>query len=846
MGTPRQPETNAFPYLPRFSSKRPFLFVAAFFIAGILAGERVWHGGLPLTAAVVVVVILAALQAAVASTRFGIVVAAALVAWVGIVTVNCYRARVARRDSFTALVGPGEERRIEGIVLDEPQGERLEGGLGRRGYWRYRFLVRVTGVESDEREIQPANGKAVVSVAREGELGLDYGDRVLLWGNVTAPDPARNPGGFDYRAYLDHKGIRRVIRVGMPDEAERLGGGGSVVWKLVYAARDGMERALDTGRMREDNRAFLKAVLLGKRRGVGEALEDALVDTNTVHILAISGLHVAIIAVVIRRALRACFLPPWAASVLTLVVLAFYAAMTGFRAPVVRASVMMAVLLLGPIVRREAEPLNSLAFAAVVVLLVRPLELFSAGFQLSFIAVGSITMLAPRMIQWAAERLRLMAEPGVDVPGWRKTFNPLAFACVQLFAASVAVYIGVAPLTAYYFNRFAPLSFIPNVAVIGLMGLIVPLGLLSAVAGQVSSVISAGLNTMNNVLIGALSRVVVLTSNVRFLHLNVRSAPALVLAAYYALLMAVGFSARATRTMRVALAGALAVVGGAVLWSPVPPGPRGTEIVVLDVGKGESIFVRTPRGERILIDGGMVLGSDPGRWVIMPFLRSRGYNRLDTVVLTHYDADHYGGLAHVFGRIAVGRFVVRGGPESHRTRAVARIIGLVERRGIPVERLEAGDRLTRPGDTAITALAPRATLEETASENNASIVLSISEGPGALLAADIEAETERWLVETHAAELRASVLKVAHQGSRTSSTPAFLEAVGPELAIVTADRFKIHPHPAPEVVERYESRGTRVLRTDHHGAITVLLTDDGLRAWTMLRPEADPGAVGGR
>ena len=131
MGTPRQPETNAFPYFPRFSSKRPFLFVAAFFIAGILVGEFVWHGGLPLTAAIVVVVALAALQAAVASTRFGIVVAAAFVAWVGVVTVNCYRARVAQRDSFTALVGAGEECRIEGIVLDEPQGERAEGGLSR-------------------------------------------------------------------------------------------------------------------------------------------------------------------------------------------------------------------------------------------------------------------------------------------------------------------------------------------------------------------------------------------------------------------------------------------------------------------------------------------------------------------------------------------------------------------------------------------------------------------------------------------------------------------------------------------------------------------------------------------
>jgi competence protein ComEC len=829
-----------FDYLPRFSSRRPFVFVAAFFIAGILLGDAVWGGGLPIAAAAAVLAILVVLLGVVASGRLGRAVLAALIVWLGVVAVNLFRARVLREGSFSALVAPGQECRIEGVILDEPESKESEGLFGQPEAHVYRFHLRVTGVELEGRT-QPASGKAVVTVSRDGELGVGYGDRVALWGTVRAPEPARNPGGFDYRTYLERKGIRRLIRVGTRDEVERLGGGGSPVWRFVYGARDRFEHALERGRMSEEDRTFLKAVLLGKRRAVSEELEDALLNTNTLHILAISGLHVGIIALAVRRALRACFLPRWAASVITLVVVALYAAMTGGRPSVVRASVMMGVFLLAPVVRREADALNSLALAAVVILVVRPLDVYAAGFQLSFVAAGVIVLLAPRLIEWAAARWHLRPEPGVEVADWRVAVNGVALAGVQLLAVTISAYIAVAPLTAYYFNRFAPLSFIPNVAVVALMGIIVPLGLVAAVAGQVSSLVAAGLNTVNGVLIGALRHVVVLTSNVHLVHVNVRSAPLLVLCAYYAVLVAVGFAHGASRTIRVALAATLAAVGAVAIWSPAAPAPDATEITILDVGKGEAIFVRTRQGRRILIDGGMVVGGDPGRWSIMPFLRSRGYNRLDTVVLTHYDADHYGGLAHVVKRMAVGRLVVRGGPESRKADRADELMRIVERRGIPVERLGAGQRLTPPGDTPIVALAPEATLPDTVNENNASIVLRVGGGPGVLLAADIEAETEQRLVEARAGGLAAAVLKVPHQGSKRSSTPEFLDAVQPALAIITADRYKIHPHPAPEIVERYEARGVKVLRTDYHGAIVVLLTDGGFRAWTMLRaPEKAP------
>jgi len=820
--------------------------VAVFFIVGILLGDAIWHGRLAVWLAAVVVGALAAVLCVVASTRVGVAAVALLVVWVGVVVVNFYRARVSGGDSFSALVGDGQECLIEGVVLDEPEGKTTEGLFGGPSGRLYRFHLRVTGFSTGDETagpMRPARGRVVVTATREAELGIGYGDRIRFRGRVQVPEPARNPGGFDYRAYLERKGIQRIVRIGARDEIERLGGGGSVAWRVIYGVRGRLDRALDYGRVSEDSRAFLKGVLLGKRRAISEELEEALVYTNTVHVLAISGLHVAIVAFAVHWAFRFVFVPRWAASVLTVVVIALYAAMTGGRPSVVRASVMMGVIFLAPLVRRESDVLNSLALAAVLILVFRPLDVFSPGFQLSFVAAGAVVVLAPRLIEWAAERWHLRPELGVDVPQWRAGVNWLALRVVQLSAVCVAAYVAVAPLTAFHFNRFAPLSFIPNVAVVALMGFIVPLGMVAAVVGQVWPFVAGVLNGVNGALIGALSRVVVLTSNLRFIHLNVRSAPVLVLGAYYGVLVAVGFAHGASRTMRVALAAALAAVGGVALWSPVVGAPDCTEVVVLDVGKGESIFVRTREGRRILIDGGMVLGSDPGRWTIMPFLRSRGYNRLDAVVLTHYDADHYGGLTHVVEHIGVRRFVVRGGPESRKAGNAAELLRLVEERGIPVERLGAGDRLTPAGDTPIVALWPDAALPATTSENNASIVLRVDEGSGVLLTSDIERDSERRLVSGQAGRLAAGVLKVPHQGSKQSSTPEFLDAVGPRLAIITADRFHIHPHPAPETVAHYEARGIVVLRTDEHGAITVRLTPDAVLVWTMLPGASEPDAA---
>jgi competence protein ComEC len=835
---------DSLPHLPRASSRRPFLVASVLLILGIVLGHEVWCGRLSMLVAAVVTAVLGGALLAAGPKPYGMAAMCLLVVWLGVVVANGYEVRVDRADSLSRLVSEGERCELEGIVLDDPEAKETAGSPWEPPGRVYRFHMRVTSVDAESGR-QPAGGRVVVSVKRRGDLGLAYGDRVRLSGVVGEPDPVRNPGGFDYRRYLARRGIRRTVHVGRKDSVERLGSGGNVVWKLAYGLRHRLEASIERGALDEESRAFLTAVLLGKRRAVGEDLEEALLQTNTFHILAISGLHAAIVALALRGFLRRCFVPRSAAAVLTVLVLVVYAGMTGGRASVVRAGVMMSALMLGPLVQRESDGLNSLGFAAVVILLVKPLDVYDAGFQLSFAAAGAIILFVPRVRDWAAERWHLRPEPGVALPRWREWLNSVVLRSVELLALSIAAYLAVAPLTACYFHRFAPLSFIPNVGVVVLIGLIVPLGLVAALLGLASTSAALVAYAVTGVLVDVLDRLVMVTSSVRLIHINVRSAPLFVLGAYYAVLVAAGFAHRASRTTRAALAAALGVVGALAIWSPVVGRPAGAEVVMLDVGTGDSIFVRTRDGRRILVDGGLVRGGDPGRWAIMPFLRSRGYNRIDAIVLTHYDADHYGGLAYVLRHMPVGEFVVRGGPPGPRTAGAKELMRLVEESGVRVVRLEAGDALSWDGKERVVALAPASWLAETTPENNASIVLRIDDGGGVLLAGDIEAAAERSLVEQWPEQLASRVLKVPHHGSSSSSTPGFVDAVGPVVALIPADRWRPGLHPSAVVVDEYEERGVIVLRTDRHGAITVVAGDGPLRAWTMLANEASGAEASG-
>jgi competence protein ComEC len=267
---------------------------------------------------------------------------------------------------------------------------------------------------------------------------------------------------------------------------------------------------------------------------------------------------------------------------------------------------------------------------------------------------------------------------------------------------------------------------------------------------------------------------------------------------------------------------------GWALW----PRPRLT-VTFLDVGQGDAIVVRTAGGGVLLVDAGgrPPDGEDMGRRVVVPFLRSQGVNRIDGLLLTHGDEDHAGGALSVMERLDVRRILVPDAPQQGET--FDRVLAEAARRRIPVARLSRGLRLDWSDGAAAEVVNPAGTAAPTESENDASVVLRLRYGvTSLLLTGDAEAEAEARMAA--AGGIEADVLKLAHHGSKTSTTERFLEAVRPRAAIISCGKRNRFGHPHPDVTERLERRGVRVFRTDRDGAVTVESDGRELRIYTSL------------
>ena len=819
--------------------KRPLLLVATFLIPGIVLGHFVHLRALSLFHALpLFLLLLLAVVLLARHSTFSTPVSMLCVSWVGFLL----GAKTNLLPPNHVHFGMSEERLYElvGVVVEEPAPLR-SGSWARpspqQSTGRCRFTVeasRLRNTESARRLWQNATGKVQVYASGKEAGQLKYGDRVELAGTAFLPEQRRNPGGFDMQKYLAQEGIYVCLRA---DEISRVEPGhGNAVYTWVHSLKEKLRRSLSAGKVAPDTSPFLRAIILGERREVDEDFKEALRRTNTMHILAISGLHVGILAFSIYFVLsRLLLVPQTVSSLATIVAVAGYSLLTGMYPPVFRSFVMSTVLLLGPILKRRSDSLNSLAAAAVVILCIRPGDLFTAGFQLSFMVVLAILLLSERIFRGFASMLGLRPDPGFLTVGRlrRRIYRKLEYP-VRLLSVSLAAFVGSLPLILHYFHFVSFLSPLCNVGVVSLVGFIVPFGLLAGVLGLVSLPVAGAINAANGGLISALRGVVEFFST-RIGAVNVSPPPLAFLFVFWCGLCAVGFARTLRRVAVLAVALGLVTLGIFVGGEMARRHPGSIEVTFLDVGQGDCAFVEFPDGRRMLVDGGSVTKSEVGRYVIVPFLRWSGVNRLDALVVTHYDTDHVNALTDVLRDIRTRLVILRAGPPAPDTPEALDLLKLAETKKIALRTTQAGERLPLSTKTESLVLNPPREGDLSAfSENDLSVVLKLDYGGASvLLSGDIEAKVERRILR-EGVPVQSEVVKVPHHGSNSSSLEEFLGGVRPKVAVVSCGRENIYRHPSRNVLDRYEELGVRLFRTDRDGAIVVRVLPNRLAVTTEL------------
>ena len=626
------------------------------------------------------------------------------------------------------------------------------------------------------------------------------GDRVRFTGNVYHPSGRVNPYGFDFRMYLLQKHIPAGVSGAV--QAETVDHPGRGVWSLLYRLRQGL---LNRARLvfGEDS-ALPEALLLGDRSNLPEETRKDFAGAGVAHLLAVSGLHVGLIAALALIPLRR-WLNPKARLAVMSVFLLLYSALLGFPAPVVRASLLMLITLGRRILRRAPDPLTALCAAFFVILLLRPLDLFSASFQLSFCAVLGMVLFSPALekkLEWV--RPRLLRE------GWVSTFSATAGATLPVIQI---------------FHRLSLIGLVLNPFLCALFAVLLPLYAFVLFAGCVYLPAGVWLAAWINPVTRGLTRAVSWAGSLPFASVRVPALPwYCVLAAAVALALASRYCLGTRRRKALLAAGLLTVSIGA--WRLTLC--RDVQYIQLAVGQADAALILDGK-ETVLIDAGDYGGD------IASYLLATG-RQADKVILTHLHRDHCMGIEQLLEQaVFIGSvYLPEGAEEMQVDEACLGLINSLRERGVPILSLHAGDEIST-ARTRLTVTWPWAdTVLPDQDANRFSLgLLCDLDGVTLLSAADIPGEYEQYSARD------ADILKVSHHGSKTSTGDAFLETVSPRIALITSSPVS-HVLPHADTLSRLEACGAQIFDTAETGAVTITVRENEAVLTAYLNQKEQP------
>jgi len=731
--------------------------------------------------------------------------------------------------------------------------------------------------------------------AADPPADLRAGYRIEVLAKAKPPRNFLDPGAIDIRGVLARQGVDLLGSLRSGELLQVIDQPAPTISQRLARARGDLLARLDALFAEQPDRgAILRAMLLGDRSFVDTNVVEAFQKTAAYHVLVIAGLHVGALVVFLLWLGRRLRLHASMISVAIFLVLLAYVGIVQDRPPILRAALMAGLYLLARPLFRRVDLLNTIAIAAMILLLTKPSSIFDSSFQLSFLAAGVIAALAipwmerssvpyrnglshlgdvtrdaghaPKIAQFRIEMRAAAQWLGGRLPQrFAARMNALLSLPIraglrlwEIVLLSLVIQAGMLPLLARDFHRVSLAGPLSNIPAVILTGVIVPLGFLALLATFIWSRIAMVLAKLLGACVGMLLGTIHWFAHWPRLAYRIPGPPDWLIVMFFAAFVALAIAARTAARRKKApgkarllpdpiriseWASGAAVLAVAVIVATYPFAPnlqRGKfEVSVLDVGQGDSIFVVSPGGHTMLIDGGGQAGAeaitgarsgpDTGEDVVSPYLWSRGIKRIDVVALTHAHHDHLDGLHAALANFRVRELWIGRDEE---TPAFAALLAEARAHGTTIVQQIRGHDFDWDGVKA-RVLWPADISEVTKPSNDNSLVMTLDDGTvNFLLPGDIEKKVENELVAENA-PLKADFLKVPHHGSKTSSTDAFVEAVAPKFAVVSVGDGNQFGHPVDSVIQRYAAAGVRFLRTDRDGAVTALTDGQTLTVRTF-------------
>ena len=821
-------ETAAKPLLERTFTTAPILpFAAAFIIGIIVAGNAssiAYVRGILIC--VLLLNILLGLFCIPASTsirlRLALIGSCSIILALG--TMRYYTLIDIPPDHISRYFDTERElATLEGKVVSSVRTDPWQTGISAIPWLNSKsaFYLETTRLKADG-NWQQASGKVRVQVS-EPITHVQPGNtvRVICWLSRFSPSP--NPGQFDLSKHMARQGVTIAASVPVEEGVEVIDSNPSFlsgIHSKLYRFTSGA--LLDESVIDTDVRALVSALLLGQRSSINPHVMAAFRDTNLAHFISLSGMHVGILAGSLWLVLRMTGLPKRPRAVLCIVLILLYAMVVPPRAPTLRAVFLSCFFFASVLFKRQAIPLNTLALSAMVLLFFRPYELFSAGWQLSFMSVLGI------LLFYEPVRYRLLTRLFYPLVGYLKRFvmvQHFLYGIIELLAVGVSIWLIIAPVLLYYFGRLNLLSPLWTISALPFVLVILYAGFLKILLGAVFPTLAASLGWILNLAARGLETIVVLLSKIDFVQIA-SCRPGLVVALFiYLLILAICLLPYRYQNIRHGVFGLIiACFLFPAISRHIDIKNRNTlEMTCLSVGHGQCIVLSGPTNEHILFDAGSITNKNIAHKTIFPYLQDQNIFSLDAIYLSHGDLDHINAVGDLVSYIKVQKICVnRVLWQTTQTPSIEK--ELYDGLALAGYELTSISNHTEPKGFTIQSIWPNDEVVRDAvvSENDKSEVLLIEyANRKILLCGDIERHSQQRLMQLYS-DLDVDVLVLPHHGSTTHLYRDFVQHFNPLVVIASGSQRNVANsfHPLAD-------SGIRAFHTAKDGAVTVKIKADG-------------------